>query len=631
MDRQGQVFKSGQVVLGPNPISDGTVPPPSGFREGEDIDFTDTTKAQGNVVTGEAPSAFIDLETVGLGATAGSVREFIQGGGGSGGVGISGATTGLCPAIEREDLAGLLSFFETRQLTRSTIGAATETRPGFLDEQGHDIDDLAASWKSFFDFYDVVSCRIAPASTTVQQAAGGGFDQGDVFVVSGSMEIIALEPVLSLFAPADDPTTLEGENESDFATRGEQFVLGPVLFSQVASFYEGGDGRGWQMRIIDDDHTEGQIDRADQLLAQRDFTHRRSRRRQEGFGRVFLAEEESPSDSLNSEYIFQFIEKSEARGSDPAGGWHQPIEYVLWFDTFNSALPYVTFTVPFSFDVLQDSETQDFSIIGGECATFGLLASRPEGQTTITQDSSLTLRVEGAAGWRFFNPLGVFADANILSIWDSHLFFEGPDTFRIPDEFSSASVVNLDDLLNVPGFKRLGPPEDQAPTVIPDLPMSQFLSSPDFILNPTSTVTPLASTFVPLGKDLKLAPEDMLTIPFSTFQSNDTIQFVDVVDASDTTIARAFTDDFLVTFRRPDQSIFPQPNTRLYYATFRLKSVNNPDNTEDNVVFTWRFNPDEDFIPFNAIKEGQDGTGRGRKTPSDPGPIKPNFHQGIEK
>ena len=613
MDREGQVFGAGQVFLGPNAVRAGTIPPPPGFRKGEFIDFSKVSPPT-NVVKGEVPGAFIDLETVGIGALADLVGD-----------------TTICQFVVREDLAGLLDFYETRNLT---VAGVLEKR-GFLDDQGHDLDDVTANWKAFFDFYDVVACRIPSASLTVREDPQQRYDQGDVLIMSGSWEILAFRPSLRLMAPDDDPAVWDHDNIYDpdvtLDEIGEPFTFpdeGPLPFDQLIRFWEVGDGRGWHLKIIDDDNVEDQIDAADRVLAERDFFKMRQQRRREGSGSLFLSEEDDNRSSRNGQYIFQFIEMLEAPETDPTGGWHGPLLFVQWYNEAEDEEgrpPYVTFKIPFQFDILVDAVTGRSTIIGGECATFAMLPLRSEG-LEYTQDTTFDDNVAVPAGWRFFDALGVTIDPDLDTIYESHLFY-GPDeeTFTIPDTNSSAMVISLTSLLNVNTI-RITPnvvtlPEDY---VVPLVPFSSAVGNNIFRLNADGTVGRKIelSDMIPLKESLMLDPKDMLRISFTDYTKDAAFdERIDLVDGEGTVLATAWPDDFLVAFRKDDQRRFPQYNKRLYYATFRVKNISPRDDEElvgdtANVIFTWHFDPDTNWIPFNSFKKGPEGTKRPEKEPA---------------
>jgi hypothetical protein len=594
MDRQGIVYAEGDVILGPNPVENGTVAPPPGLREGEPIDFTDPDTI-GNVVTGEAFGAFIDLETTGLGSISRTIAEFITDGTNS----ANGK--GLCQLIQEEDLVGLLSLFTS----------------DFVDEQGHDLDDLAEVWQSFFDYYEVVLCRVPEdASLTVE----ANVDEADLITVEGVIQLMVLNPVLTTFAPADEPTELEQEGEEDqiFDEIGERFELGPIQYDQVVRFWEIGDGRGWEMNIVDDDYVEGQLDSADRHMVRRHFFKQRRDRPAEGAGSVYLEEEDGVRNSNNSIYFVQFIENVEAPSDSPEGGWNQPVVNFLWSDLIGDELPLSVITLPFSFNVRflstqsgNQSETALLGIAGGDVATFGVVPVHSEDVDEIEQNSSTELRDDMPGAWRFFDPAGVYADQRIDFYYETHLYFteEGEfGGFEVVDPNSSAFLVNL----------------TEVNWVFP---------------NDTTRTEPLFRRNRALEADLSITPEEFSEIPLNEFVKTIAVEAVavpglvgatrvsDIITVDDP--PQAIPTDFLITFRK-DELGFPG---RIYYATFKVTYYNtdalttedpdNPNNVVPSASIIWKFDPATDFVPGGAFKELADKFGE--KDMPNTGSLKPKF------
>jgi hypothetical protein len=570
MNREGQVFAAGDVSIGPNVVEPGVVPLPPGTAPGQQIEFDPST----NVVLGEAEGAFIDLEILGIGGLAERVEDI-----------ITSATSGLCAFIVREDLAGLLTKFDD----------------DFLDDQGHDLDDLAANWKSIFDYFIVTSCRIPSSSLEVSQFP----DEDGIIVVDGVMQLLLLNPQLHTFAPSDDFEELEvdlSEPELIFSERGQFFSLGPILFDQAVRFWEIGDGRGWHMNILDDDYREGIPDQADHVLAQRDFFRTRRQRRIEGDGTVFFGSERGTSQSVNNMYIFEFIEYVEASDGDPTGGWGQPIVNVLWYnEDADGILPFSNVFVPFSFDVRFDPVTREGLIVGGECATLAIVPDRTEDELVLDNtegsESELDENDDRPGGFRFFNPLGTVADPRIQFLWDSHLYLEIENTgdadnalagLVIPNVFSSASIVNLSELA---AFT-----DDE---IVPGQPLPE---------------TGFEGV-IPLPDSLEITPEDVLElIPLGEYQrSASIIQFNLVDDLGNDTGQFSIQNDYLITFSEDDQR---GDTSRVNYATLRVKALNTETSIVDDepignnpiptVVFTWRYMPETDFLPWRAFKTAED-------------------------
>jgi hypothetical protein len=624
MDRGGQVYAANDparesILLGPNVIEQGAVPPPPGFREGESIDFRSVTPAT-NVVLGEAPGAFIDLEPVGVGALASSILEIFTGNDDQ-----CCATTTLCRTVQLEDLSGMLTFFRTEDLTSRAVGGEIITRPGFQDDQGHTLDEYAATWKAFFDYFEVLACRIPAASFTVEIDNQQRYDQGDVLIASGSWEIQVLQPWLMVMSPSDDPEELEvdlGDPELTFDEMGENLTLisDGIIMDQVVRFWEVGDGRGWHLNIVDDDNMEEEVDPADRVLAQRDYFKTRQQRPREGDGSVFLTSERNSMSNRNGEYIFQFIEYVEAAENDPSRGWFAPILYVLFFhsEEEEGPAPYGIFQIPFEFDVLVTADTGAAEIIGGRIATFGILPLRGEALGELDQEGGAEDTVERPAGWRFFDPTGITADAGVDDVFESH-FWYGPEeqTFEISHIFSSANIISLVDLLGITRYVVGGParvlPDGYEPPTVgySEVAMNNinYIGEGGVVGSPV-----IFSDVVPLKDNLELKPEDLNRIPFNDFMSTAAFdETISVEDIEGNALAEAYKDDYVVTFSLDEQKRMrlPNPTQRLYYATMRIVNyspLGEEDDDEEardpgNVIFTWRFNPETDWIPYNAFKE----------------------------
>lgn len=594
MNREGQVFAAGDVSIGPNVVEPGVVPLPPGSAPGQEIQFPPNT----NVVLGEADGAFVDLEVLGIGGLAQKVEDI-----------LTSNANGICRFLVREDLKGLLSLFD----------------PAFLDDQGHNLDELAATWKSIFDYFICTSCRIPSASLEVSQFP----DENGLITVDGVIQLLLLNPKLTTFAPADDYSQLEVElNDPDilFEERGQTFFLGPILFDQAVRFWEIGDGRGWHLNILDDDYREGLVDRADHVLAQRDFFRTRRQRRIEGDGTVFLASEGRNSQSVNSVYIFEFIEFVEAALGDPTGGWGQPILNVLWYDpNAEGELPFSNVRIPFSYDIRFNPTTGEGKIVGGERATVAILPDRTDTETIIGGDeigqegseSEIELETDRPGGFRFFPPIGTHADPRFQFLWDSQLYLEielgGQENalggLVIPNIFSSASIVNLSELA------AFAPDE-----VIPGQPLPQ---------------TGFEGV-IPLPDSLELSPEDILElIPLDEYQRDaDILNFTLLDELGNDTGLTSIVNDYLITFSADDQG---GSRDRVTYATLRVTGLNSEtlttnqepilNNPIPTVVFTWRYKPQTDFLPWRAFKDAQESakTPGLRKTPKKKGAIKPNF------
>ncbi len=532
MDREGQVFAVGDILLGPNPVPAGTVGMPDALNVGDPITFTPPL----NVVTGESPGAFIDLEF----AQAGEISKQVQGN-------IMNPLEGLCHAVSREDLTAMLGYL----------------RPDFLDEQGHDRSDFAAVWQAFFNHYRVISCSINEDSVTITQSNTAA----NTYIVSASASIFTMDPILSVFAPADDPLTLENADSTD-TDAGEVFTVGPVQIDQVARFWETDDGRGWRLRIIDDDYTNGVIDRADPVLDERYFTKTRARTKREGEGVIYLNEEDqvSKGSSQNSTYILHFLEQVEGHASSvggPIGGWFHPVLYFLWFNPVEAGEQGVSGTIPTSifrvfveFTVYVDPVTQIASISGGTRAVWALLSTLQGGLGTVGQTESLQAQIDNPVGWRFFDKLGITVEAGRDLVYDSHLTAaEGggaTDTvvLNVPDISSSAYLINLRE-------------------------------ASDALAIPFGTL--------PLDDDLDIRDaQGNLILPDYRFWTRTT------------TVQPG--DDVVVTFRADEQG---GVTNRLNYAVIHVINVNGPinNNSYTNLAFTWRYRPATDFIPyFNAFK-----------------------------
>lgn len=420
MDREGQVFPVGDLLLGPNPVPPGVVPPPGLLNPGDPIVFPlpPPAPADNTVVTGERAGAFFELEL----AQSGQIPRQTQNN-------VEFSLESLCHAVSREDLAGMLNVLTA----------------DFLDEQGHDRDDFAAVWRAFFDHYRVLACDIDDASMTITRSN----EEENTYIVSASWTIMTLDPVLQVMSPSDNPLDLE--------TAETLFTIGPVEMDQVARYFETDDGRGWRMTIIDDDYAEGIIDRADPILDERHFTRTRARSKREGEGYIFLNEEDqlSKGSSQNSSYIIRFVEEVEghAPSGGPIGGWHAPVLYFLWFTPVDGGegglIPVSTFRIPVEFKVRIDPITQVGSISGGERAVFGMFPTLVNPLGDVAQNSSINQIVDSPLGWRFFNQLGLTVDAGRTFVYDSHVTASGGGenqvTLDIPDINSSAYLVNLTD------------------------------------------------------------------------------------------------------------------------------------------------------------------------------------------
>ena len=525
MDREGQVFPIGDILLGPNPVPPGVVPPPGTLNPGDPIVFPlpPPAPAGNTVVTGERTGAFIDLEF----AQSGQIPRQTQDN-------VWFSLEGLCHAISREDLSGMLNLLTD----------------DFLDKQGHDRNDFAAVWRAFFDHYRVLACNINDSSMTITRSNV----EANTYIISTSLTIMTLDPVLQVMAPSDNPLDLEAAETL--------FTVGPVEMDQVAHFFETDDGRGWRMSIIDDDYTEGVIDRADPILDERHFTRTRARSKREGEGYIFLNEEDqlSKGSSQNSTYILRFTEEVEghAPGGGPIGGWHAPVLYFLWFtpvsDSEGGQIPVSTFRIPVEFNVRIDPTTQIGAISGGERAVFGMFPTLVNPLGTVAQNSNINQIVDSPLGWRFFNQLGITVDAGRTFVYDSHVTASGGAesqiTLNVPDVNSSAYLVNLSD-------------------------------ASDALAIPRGTL--------PLEPDLDLRDaQGKIIIPdFAYFQKSITVQPDDYV---------------LVTFRADEQG---GVTDRLFYAVMHIIAINEPqtNNTFTNVIFTWRYEPTTDFLRgFNAYK-----------------------------
>ena len=496
------------------------------------------------------------------------------------------------------------------------------------------LDEFATNWQSFFDYFRVLACRVPSASFTVRVDPQQRYDQGDVLIASGSWEIQVLQPWMMIMSPADDPEELEvdlGDPELTFDEMGENLTLiaDGIIMDQVVRFWEVGDGRGWHLNIVDDDNIEEQVDPADRVLAQRDFFKTRRQRPREGDGSVFLTAERNSMSSRNGEYIFQFIEYVEAPEGDPTGGWHAPIVYALFFhsEEEEGPSPFGIFKIPFEFDVLVTADTGDSEIIGGRIATFGILPLRGEAFGELDEEGGAEDTVERPAGWRFFDPIGITADPGVDDIFESHLWY-GPEeqTFEISHIFSSANVISLVDLLGIERYVVTGParvlPDDFEP---PTVGYSEVaVNNINYIGDEGVVGGPVPfSDMVPLKDDLKLKPSDLSRIPFNDFMSTAAFdETISVEDIEGNLIAEAYKDDYIVTFSLDEQKRMrlPNPTERLYYATMRIVNyspLGDEDDDEEekdpgNVIFTWRFQPETDWIPYNAFKdnspEGQSKT-----------------------
>jgi len=550
LDRAGQVYSSSGVLTGPQVIQPGIIPPPPGFRPGELIDFSKLGPFE-NVVVSELSGAFIDLETVGSGF------EFTGGPGGGGGGNILDA---LCRFITTENLTGLLALYAD----------------DFEDAQGHDKQELMENWRSFFDYFKVNGCRIPNASLSVSvdpQVQNG-------FIINGSMEIFTLNPSIHVVAPPDDPTALEEEQERDSILGSEVGIIigqeGPIIFDQIVPFYEIGDGRGWHMDIIDDDHVEERLDPADRVLTQRYFYKTRRDRGKEGNGTVFLREEDS-GNSRNGLYYAVFYEDIEPQSAlddgNPEGGWLQPVVvFQLFIEDEEDTSPSSIFRFPFNLKVeITDLATQAAQITGGEFATWGFLVSRTDADaledTPIGQGEAIDALLVSAAGFRFFDPVGIQADPAFEGTYDSHLFEE--DGFHVTDPLSSAYVVDL-----------IQTASDVVDSGLPNLGL-QLL---DFITDPSLEIPP---DFI---QDL---------VPFFAFDHQTT---------ADVEFIRGI---YLITFRKDE---FGDPN-KLYYVVMQVMEgfphvdSEEPDNNNTpsgNTIFRWRFDPETQFIPFNTFKSAQE-------------------------
>lgn len=442
MDRAGQVFPASDVLLGPQVIPPGVIPPPPGFRPGDRIDFSQRGPFA-NVVVSELSGAFIDLETVGFGFQ------------------FRGNT--------------VLQKFETAICLQDLEQINRLYADNFLDDQGHNKAEVLELWKSFFDYYKVFGCRIPSGSLTVSEdpAVQNGL------ILSGSMEIFTLNPSVHVVGPADEPEELEDPGDDDEGA-GELFTLGPIPFDQAVKFWEIADGRGWKMNIWDDDHVEGQIDSADRLLARRDFFKRNRDRSREGSGVVFLRKEVT-GNSRNSEYIVQFIEEVEAPISFPSGhpegGWLQPVVlFQMFLEDEEDTLPSSVFRIPLNLKVtITNSTTLDGIITGGSTASFGMIVARSDdelGDTAIGQIDSIDQVVQSPSGWRFFDPVGNVVDPGISNDFPSHLWLQ-EDVMSVPDPLSSAFIVDL----------------IQAATDTADLSLQNFIQT-ELLVNNTLEVPP---------------------------------------------------------------------------------------------------------------------------------------------
>ncbi len=536
MDREGQVFAIGDILLGPNPVPPGTIALPDALNPGDPIVFVPPL----NVVTGESPGAFIDLEF----AQAGEISEQVQNN-------IMNPLEGLCRAAAREDLNAMLTYL----------------RPDFLDDQGHTKADFAAVWQAFFNHYRVLSCSINKDSVVITQSNTAA----NTYIVSASMSLFTMDPILQVMAPADDPVTLDGGDTTGGGLNlGEIFTVGPVQIDQVARFWETDDGRGWRLRIIDDDYEDGVIDRADPVLDERYYTKTRAQTKREGEGVIFLNEEDQASkgSSQNSTYLFQFLEQVEGHagvGGGPIGGWFHPVLYLLWFNTagdtgeggVGGTIPTSIFRNRVEFNVFVDPVTQIPSISGGEIAVWAFLSTLQGSLGAVDQTGSIDAQVENPVGWRFFNRLGVTVEADRDLVYDSHLT-------AAPGGGATDTVV-----LNVP-----------------DVSSSAYLIN----LREASDAEEIPFGSLPLDEDLDIrdAQGNLILPDFSFWNRTTTVRPGDYV---------------VVTFRADEQG---GVTDRLFYAVIHILAVNGASNNNSytNLAFTWRYMPATDFIPnFNAFKK----------------------------
>lgn len=538
MDREGQVFQAGDILLGPNPVPDDIITTPPGIAPGDPIVFTPPS----TVVTGELAGAFIDLEFVRFSQTGDVSEPEVDL--------IEDVLFDFCDVISREDLAGLLDLFAD----------------DFESEPGQDKTDVGELWRSFFDYFLVSHCLVFDGSIEISRST----EIADTFILATTLEIGTLNPSLFLFAPADEPTEVdtdpfEAEEEGNPFGGGEIEEFGPITIDQTMRFWESEDGRGWRMRIWDDDYTDGTIDRADRVLAERYYTKTRARSKREGEGTVFLREEDQlgPGSSHNSFYLIQFREESEAFQADvpnsPVGGWFAPLLNILWFapggvnnGAIDDPIPTSLFNVPLEFKIRFNTVTGQPEIFGGAKSAPALFVSREDSPLAIDQNGGTTEDVPSPAGWRFFDPLGITVDPQIEGLYESHLFMFDGLLFSVPDVNSSAYVVNLTQASDEGGYTGILPLED----------------------------------------DLDLRQDDgTLVLPNFTFFQKE--------------VAVAADDYLMVTFRSADQGGITD---RLFYAIIHIESVleanEEGNNTYDTVVFSWRFEPATDFLrSFNAFKE----------------------------
>lgn len=531
MDREGQVFAVGDILLGPNPVSEGTISLPDTVNEGDPVVFTSPL----NVVTGEQKGAFIDLEF----AQGGEISEQVKGD-------ILNPIEGLTDAITREDLSTMLDYLCS----------------DFEDEQGHGRTEFATIWQAFFNHYRVLSCSLNDDSVVVTESTTAD----NTYIVSASMSVFTMDPVLQVMAPADDPFTLEASTGGGL-NDGEIFTLGPVQVDQVARFWETDDGRGWRLRIVDDDYTDGSIDYADPVLDERYYTKTRARSTREGEGVIYLNEEDQASkgSSQNSTYFFQFLEQVEGHVStdSPVGGWTHPVLYLLWFNAGGGdeggggTIPTSIFQVLVEFTVYVDPVTQIACISGGERAVFSLLSTIQGSLGAVGQTDSIDTQLDNPIGWRFFNKLGITVEADRDLVYDSHMTAAdgGGATesvvLSVPDTSSSAFLINLTDAWEAG-----------------DLPFDALPLDPDLDIHDTKG--------------------DLMIPGYNYWNRTATVQPG---------------DDVLITFRADEQG---GVTDRLYFAVIHMININpsGTNNSYTNLAFTWRYQPATDFIlNFNAFKK----------------------------
>ncbi len=395
----------------------------------------------------------------------------------------------------------------------------------------------------------------------------------NTYIVSASITVYTMDPVLQVYAPSDDPTALEGTETTAKAANlntGEIFTLGPIQVDQVARYWETDDGRGWRLRIIEDDFTEGTIDYADKVLDERYFSKTRAKSKREGEGTVYLTEEDQAAkgSSQNSTYFFQFLEQVEGSFTSTTssmGGWFHPVLYLLWFTpttgddeaTVGGTMPTSLFSVMAEFTVYVDPVTQASSISGGDRAVWSLLSTLSGSLGAIDQLGTVDAVVANPVGWRFFNDLGITVEAGRDLVYDSHMYATAGGSatdevvLNIPDVSSSAYLINLREA------------SDEETIPFGSLPLPDDLDIHDI--------------------------EGNLILP-------------DISQWTRTTTVQPG-DDVVVTFRADEQG---GVTDRLYYAVIHVLGVNGTgnNNTYTNMSFTWRYEPATDYITdFNAYKK----------------------------